>query len=97
MKVFKAAKELVTFAAIMVGLLLALSGKANSSDSVDKPYCVPTDVVRTTMAEEQFRMVRIDFDKDWALVTYTRFDEVVQWVFLPSGKACLFRERQGGI
>lgn len=92
----KALKELWLFVTIMVALLLALSGKANSSDSVDKPHCLPTDVVRTTMAEEQFRMVRIDFDREWALVTYTRYDEVVQWVFLPSGKACLFRERLGG-
>ncbi len=92
----KALKELWLFVTIMVALLLALSGKANSSDSVDKPHCLPTDVVRTTMAEEQFRMVRIDFDREWALVTYTRYDEVVHWVFLPSGKACLFRERIGG-
>ena len=92
----KALKELWLFVTIMVALLLALSGRASASDSVDKPHCVPTDIVRTMMAEEQFRMVRIDFDKDWALVTYTRFDETVQWVFLPSGKACLFRVRLGG-
>lgn len=93
----KALKELWLFVTIMAALLLALSGRASASDSVDKPLCKPTDVVRVEMAQEQFRMVRVDFDKDWALVTYTRYDERIQWVFLPSGKACLFRERQGEV
>lgn len=81
----------------MVALLLALSGRAQGSDSVEKAECLPTDLVRETMAQEQFRMVRVDFDRDWAMVTYTRFDETIQWLFLPSGVACLFREREGGV
>lgn len=97
MKAIKAAKEVWLFLCLMGALALAFSGRAISSDSVDKPVCKPADVVRVEMAEEQFRMVRIDFDKGWALVTYTRHGESVQWVFLPSGKACLFREREGGI
>lgn len=87
----KAIKELWLFLCIMVALLLALSGKANSAE-----HCAPVDVVKWDMAQEQFRIVRIDFDEAYAIVTYQRYDERIQWVFLPSGKACLFNERLGG-
>lgn len=87
----KAIKELWLFLCIMLALMLALSGKANSAE-----VCKPVDVVKIEMAQEQFRIVRIDFDARYAIVTYQRYDERIQWVFLPSGKACLFNEREGG-